>query len=84
MNTTDKDTIIRLAVSLSAIIIVLWLMVWVIKAFGWFLNVLAPVAAVIIIAAIVYAVITQQKNSSPKSSSKKAPLKITRDTSNKK
>jgi Flp pilus assembly protein TadB len=78
-----KPSPTRLIVTIAAIIVVFWLIGLALKVAGWLLNLLLPVAAAVLIVAIVSAWYRQPK-SPRRTSQKKEPLRISRDTSDKK
>ena len=68
---------------IAAIVVIFWLIGLAIKLTGWLLNLLLPVAAVILIVAIILSWYKPDKKSATRRSTKE-PLRITRDTSDKK
>lgn len=78
-----KSSVVRLIVTIAAIIVIFWLIGLALRLASWLLEVLLPVAAVILIAAIVVAWYRRSRPSSH-TGNKKESLKISRDTSNKK
>lgn len=74
----------RRIIIIAAVIVIFWLIGLTIKLAGWLLNLLLPVAALIITAAIIFSWSKPQKKSTTQTSdTTKEPLKVSRDTSDK-
>lgn len=76
-----QNSLIRLIITIAAIIVGAWLIILAFKLAAWIINGLIGVAAVIVVIALVYRFVRQAPSSSP---SKKAPLKIEREPSKEK
>jgi membrane protein implicated in regulation of membrane protease activity len=77
-----QNSLIRLIITIAAIIVGAWLIILAFKLATWIINGLIGVAAVIVIIALAYRFVRQAPPSS--SPSKKTPLKIEREPSKEK
>ena len=75
-----QNSLIRLIITIAAIIVGAWLIILAFKLAAWIINGLIGVAAVILVGAIIYRFVRQR----PATTSKKAPLKIEREPSKEK
>lgn len=76
-----KDIWIRRVIIISIIIVIFWVIGLLLKLAGWILSLLLPVAAIILIVAII---VSWYKPQHTAKYDKKEPIRIARDTSDKK
>lgn len=75
-----QKSLIRLIITIAAIIVGAWLIILAFKLAAWIINGLIGVAAVVLIVAIVYRFVRQQ----PSTTSKRSRLRIEREPSKEK
>lgn len=75
-----QKSLIRLIITIAAIIVGAWLIILAFKLAAWIINGLISVAAVVLIVAIVYRFVRQQ----PSTTSKRSRLRIEREPSKEK